>query len=398
MNLEQALKRKKLTVLGLNSGTSADGLDMAVTVADRSRGRTRYRILEGTEKKYSRAQRERILSAADRDVSPEEIILLDNWLGRLYGRAAARYLSKLAERGIRVDLIASHGQTIRHFPNQTNYGGQKLGGTLQLGSLDMIAAATDRVVVGDFRQADVALGGEGAPITTGAVARLLGGGPTSRLAVNIGGMSNYFYLPRNGSRRVVAAADCGPGNVLCDLLTQRLFARRYDRNGARAASGTVSRRLLTLLEREPFFASGAASTGREAFGEELAKRMLDFGSEFSLTSEDVICTAAELTAGAIARAVRQVARKDRGLKELYLTGGGRRNKFLVKRLRQRLPDFDIMHIDELGVDGDRLEAASYAVMGEACLRAESLETKAGRRRRPILGRIAQPPAERHGVR
>ncbi len=393
MNLEQALKKRQLTVLGLNSGTSADGLDMAVTLIDRSGRRVRHSLFDGAEKKYSRAQRDRILTAADRLASPEEIILLDNWLGRLFGRTAAKYISELNLLGVKVDLVASHGQTIRHLPEKTAFGGQQINGTLQLGSLDMIAAATGRVVIGDFRQADVAVGGEGAPITAGAVGRLLPGGSESRLAVNIGGMSNYFYYPGRDSKRPIAAADCGPGNVLSDLLMQRLFARRYDRNGARAASGTISRRLMALLEREPFFATKTASTGREAFGEGLVQRILDFGRELAVPPEDLVCAAAELTATAIAREGRRISGKDRSLSELYLTGGGRRNKFIVKRLRHHLPDLKILAIDELGVNGDLLEAASYAVMGEACLRSESLDARAGRRRRPILGRIAQPPRD-----
>ena len=258
---------------------------------------------------------------------------------------------------------------------------------------------TDRVVVGDFRQAAVALGHEGAPITTAAMRRMYATPGESRLIVNIGGMANYFYFPSPLSKVPSSSADCGPGNSLCDLLAKELTGNPLDRNGAAAARGTVSQRLLSLLLAHPFFKRTTDSTGREQFGSAEVKRMLDFGQQQHLPVEDLLATAAELTTMSIALKIWPIVRRDHRLSALYLSGGGRRNRHFVRRLSHHLPDLELRSIDELGIDGDLVEAAAYAVMGEACLSGEALETLPGRSTnrirkdplQPVLGHISQPP-------
>ena len=189
--------RKSLVVLGLNSGTSADGLDLAVVkilreITGRS-GTSRYRLLAGRTVRYPERIHRLILAAADTTDTPiNEIIRLDNLLGQFYGRTARVFIAQLAGQGIKVDAVASHGQTIRHLPRPSAIAGYTVRGTLQLGSLAQIAALTGRVTVGDFRQGDIALGGEGAPITPAATAELFADREQARLIVNVGGMSNYF--------------------------------------------------------------------------------------------------------------------------------------------------------------------------------------------------------------
>ncbi|MEA3296595.1 MAG: anhydro-N-acetylmuramic acid kinase, partial [candidate division Zixibacteria bacterium] len=217
----------------------------------------------------------------------------------------------------------------------------------------------------------------------------------SRLIVNIGGMSNYFYFPWSESNLPVSAADCGPGNCLSDILADQLFSIRYDRGGRRAASGELSTRLLTLLMGDSFFTTRAGSTGRESFGPEMVRKMIDFGNRFGKPAEDLLRTAAELTTNSIVRKVWPIIRRDRSLSKLYLTGGGRHNSFFVKRLRHHLPDLEILPADELGYDADSVEALAFAVMGEACLRSEPLSSTgtgaSNRNLKTVLGRISQPP-------
>lgn len=398
MNLPHLLKRKTLTVLGLNSGTSADGLDLAVVRIAR-RGRTiACTFVDGTRRAYPAALRAEILKTADaRTVELNELILLQESLGVFYGKSAASYMGKLHRRGVPVDLVAAHGQTVRHLPTWTQFAGSKVNATLQLGSLERISAETGRVAVGRFRQADVALGGEGAPITVAAMARLFGDRRESRLIVNIGGMANFFYFPAGAHFSRIEAADCGPGNSLCDILAQRLYGKSYDRGGKHALAGKVSQRLLSLLLADPFFTLRTVSTGRETFGPEMVQRMQNFAREFKLTADDLLATAAELTVISIAEAVWLYIDNDPRVKKLYLTGGGVHNKFFTRRLARVFENLKISSVQELGIAPGLVEAAAYAVMGEACVRSEARPTQFGERSSasiPVSGSIVQPPVTR----
>jgi anhydro-N-acetylmuramic acid kinase len=358
------------------------------------------KYLDGAERKFDSKLKALIHSLADAEkLTPEDLIEMDGLLGEFFGRAARSYLAQLKRRGVKVDVIASHGQTVRHRPRKVQRLGMWIHGTMQLGSIDRIAANTGRITVGDFRQADIAVGGEGAPVTVGAMYRLFASPIESRLIVNIGGMANYFYLPAENAKSRIAAADCGPGNSLCDLLCFRLFSEDYDKGGRIAASGRVHNDLLKLLTSDDFFTSKIKSTGREQFGSAMVDCIVAFGKKHQVSDEDMLRTAAELTLFGIIRSIRPLLRRDISLTKLYLTGGGRRNIFLMRRLEESMPKLQVHSADELGVDADYIEAAAYAVMGEACIRTESLPTTAHRRtKQPVLGRIAQPPQVTHGPR
>jgi anhydro-N-acetylmuramic acid kinase len=394
MPLEEILRRKTLVVLGLNSGTSADGLDMAVVRISRGEKGLTIKYLAGAVKRYPQELQEYILNVADSNhIALNDVIHLDNMLGLFFGRAAAAFIKRLSRSGVSIALVASHGQTVRHLPEPARFGRFTVRGTLQLGSLDRIASATGKLTVGDFRQADIAAGGEGAPITVGAMHRLFASSGESRLIVNIGGMANYFYFPANKPLREAQAADCGPGNSLSDTLCRLQFDEKFDRNGRHAARGRVSFELLESLLSHPFFQGRGVSTGREIFGLQMAREMCDYAKQAGLSGEDLLATAVEFTATTIARKVRRLAAADKSLAKLYLTGGGRKNSFLVRRLQKLLPEMEICQGDDLGVDADLIEAAAYAVMGEACVRSESLSLTLKRKTgaAAVLGRIAQPP-------
>ncbi|MFZ1682951.1 MAG: anhydro-N-acetylmuramic acid kinase [Candidatus Zixiibacteriota bacterium] len=387
MKLDRLLRKQELTILGINSGTSADGIDLAVV---RCRTGKPVRFVDGTTIPYNPRLRSLILETADSPTtSLEHLIRLDNLLGVTYGNAAAKFIRRLNRRRITVDAVASHGQTVRHVPTPVKLAGIAVHGTMQLGSLDQIAARTGKIVVGDFRQADIALGNEGAPITVAAVARIFGSPKESRLVLNIGGMANYFFLPRNSSK--IIAEDTGPGNVLSDLLAHRLFGRRYDRNGALAAQGTVSSQLLKTIRTA---SHRTRSTGRELYGAALADQLMVQGRKLRLSHHDLLATAVELTVDSIAARIAPILRKDRSIRKLYLTGGGIHNSFLRQRLHDRL-SLPVTTVTELGMDPDLVEAASFAVMGAACLHGESMRTRFkgadSQRVKPISGRIVQPP-------
>lgn len=398
MSLLKLLRKKQLVIVGLNSGTSADGLDLAALVIDRRRGRYRITHLAGATRRYPVELRRAVLELSDSKATTlDQVIFLDQALGQFYGRMASQFIGRVNRSGIAVDAVASHGQTVRHLPRAKSVAGFNVHGTLQLGSLEWIATHTGKTVIGDFRQADVALGNEGAPITTSAMERLFSVSNESRLIVNIGGMANFFYFPACRTALLVAAADCGPGNSLSDLLAEKLFRLPYDRGGRLARSGKVSQRLLSLLLAEPFFRDDAVSTGREAFGSSLVEKILVNARRLRLSSHDIIATVAELTPVSVATAVRPFIQRDRTLRKLYLTGGGVHNRFFTRRLSELLNGVTVDSIVSLGFDPDLVEASAYAVMGEAALRGETLPTRfepSGHPLwRPVLGQIIQPPRE-----
>lgn len=386
--------KRSLTILGINSGTSSDGIDMAVVRIPNGESAP-VRFLHGASIRYPAAVREQVLKLADnKSCSLDAVIQIDALLGQIFGNAAAAYLRKLRAMKIPVDAVASHGQTVRHLPKKVRLAGRQVHGTLQLGSLSTIAALTGKVTVGDFRQADIALGNEGAPITVAAVARLFSHPRQSRLIVNVGGMSNFFYIPTSAKQDRIHAADCGPGNVLSDLLSQYLYNERFDRNGRHARAGNVSQRLLATLTGMSFFRNSTVSTGRELFGQQLAEKIIGDGKRMRISSEDLMATVVELTAFGICRKVRPLYEKDRSISNLYLTGGGAFNSLLRERIAAGLDGVAVDSVSDIGMDPTMTEASSYAVIGAACLRSQPMPTRFdGQRQRslPILGLIAQPP-------
>lgn len=396
MSLKRLLNRKKLTVLGLNSGTSADGLDLAVLSVDRSRGGYRLKQLDGGTHKYPDGLRRLLFKLTDSEKpSLDDLVHLDQAVGVFFGRSAAAFVSR---KNLSVDLVASHGQTVRHLPQVLKFAGHRVRGTLQIGNLNQIAARTGVITVGDYRQADVSVGGEGAPITTAAMQRIFADQSKSRLIVNIGGVANYFYFPAVRARLSPAAADCGPGNSLVDLMSRKLFRTACDRGGRLARRGHVSPRLLTLLYRSPVFDLDTQSTGRERFGPSLAERIVKHGRKLKLSRYDLMATTAELTVAAIADHLRTFIDNDPRLDKLYLTGGGSHNRFFRRRLQERLGEFEVDTVSALGFNPDLVEAAAFAVMGEACLRGEPTAIGIDRpglpSRGPVAGLIAQPPRTR----
>lgn len=400
MVLSEISKKKSLVLIGLNSGTSADGVDMAAVRIKTNHTPYQVQFISGSIKQYP----DSIRSAIDKfyeseTVTPDDVIYLDQALGKFFGKTCQRLLDRLLRQGIKVDLIASHGQTVRHLPAKTKYAQTRVNGSLQLGSLDQIAAITGKIVTGDFRQADIALGREGAPITVAAMAEMFAHPGQSRLIVNIGGMANYFYFPRRSTSGFPRAADCGPGNYLSDQLTRYFYSQAYDKNGRYARRGTVDHKLRQSLLNHPFFKTRKtkrASTGIEDFGGKLVKKIISLGKGRKLRPDDLIATVASLTVQTIARTIRPILNKDPGLSKLYLTGGGVRNRFIREKLQAELTQVEVTSIDELGINSDQTEAVAYAIMGAACVKAKPMPTRFdGKKQKlwPVSGRIVQPPVK-----
>jgi anhydro-N-acetylmuramic acid kinase len=355
--------------IGLMSGTSLDGVDAALAGA---RGR-RWRLLASSSLPFAAKLRARLL---DLHVSgPDEIhraALLANDLSAHYAAAVRKVLAHTGISASSVTAIGCHGQTVRHRPGS--------GYTLQLVNGAALAEATGISVVCDFRSRDIAAGGEGAPLAPAFHRAMFFDTRRNRAVVNIGGIANLTRLPARGK---VIGFDCGPGNCLLDAWIGARRHQPYDRNGAWAASGTVIPRLLRRLLAHPFLRRRPPkSTGRDEFDLRWLGRSLRPGDQ----PADVQATLLEFTAATIARSVLA---HGGGAREIYVCGGGARNRFLLERLVALLPDRRIATTATLGVDPQHVEALAFAWLARQTIhnRPGNLPDVTGARGPRVLGAI-----------
>lgn len=341
--------------VGVMSGTSLDGIDVAVVAiegeAERPSG---FEVVAFRTLAYDRGARDRIRGAIDAG-SAKAICALDFELGRRMGEAVVDTLRAADVAPSDIRAVGSHGQTVWHEPP----GPGRPGSTLQLGRAAAIAEAAAIPVVSDLRARDMAAGGQGAPLTA-YTDWLLFRGPEGRAIQNIGGMGNVTILPGVGDDATPRAFDTGPGVALLDGAVELLTGGRqtFDEGGRLAASGTVDEDALADWLADPFFAMPPPrSTGRERFSSRRLEAWLD--AHPALTAADAAATLTELTARSIADAFRYV---DTRVETCYLCGGGARNPALVSRLTERLAPLAVEDLSTLGLDPDAREAVAFALL------------------------------------
>ncbi|MEW6014006.1 MAG: anhydro-N-acetylmuramic acid kinase [Candidatus Zixiibacteriota bacterium] len=390
MALAQLLTKKRLILVGLNSGTSADGLDLAAIAVTFSGRKPEARFLSGKTVPYPPALSREIQPAIEgRLLTIDKLALLDRKLGLFFGTETARFCAALRRRHLAPHLVGSHGQTIRHLPGKLKIYGRNESATVQLGHPESIASLTGLPVVADFRQADIGFGGEGAPITVFPMHLLFSNRKENRLLVNIGGIANYFFFLAGSSADQAVARDCGPGNSLLDLAATRFIGKKYDRDGKMAAKGKISLRLLTLLLSDNYLKGKYGnSTGRERFGAAFLDKAIRYAKSLGLSRQDIMATLVELTAYVIAREVRTYLESYQ-IPRIYLFGGGLKNRFLVERLKSNLFTTEILSVKILGAEPDYLEAECYALMAALAIKevAVGLPHITGARKKTIAGRI-----------
>jgi anhydro-N-acetylmuramic acid kinase len=383
--------------LGLMSGTSHDGVSAALIRIDERR-RPPIALISFRTYPYAARFRARLLKAcAPNGPGAGEIAELNFGLGRAFASAALNLVRGAGVPIQEVSFIGSHGHTFFHLPPRSARRGA-IPSTLQLGESAVIAALTGVPVVADFRPMDMALGGEGAPLTPLVHLRLFGDRRTGRVVVNIGGIANATYLPpgvQAGDPRLIAF-DTGPGNVVIDGVMARVSRGRLrmDHDGRMAAQGTVSQRLLAEMMRHRYFARRPPkSTGREEFGNAFIERCMARARALKLHPPDILATATALTARTIAQACRRFIMPLGPLAQLIVTGGGARNPTLMAMLAGELPELKVMRAAEAGVNGDALEAIAFAMLAYEMLRGRpgNLPTVTGARSAAILGKLTPPP-------
>lgn len=368
LNLIESGKKKKRSVIGLMSGTSLDGLDIALCDISGWGESTSVSCSEFTTIPYSDSEKnllKRISSVEN--VSLKNLCYIHTWLGRLHATMILDALDGWNISPATVDFIASHGQTVYHLPARDlkERDLAPVNSTLQIGDADQIATLTGIVTLSDFRQKHTAAGGEGAPMAGFVDEMLFTDQQESRILLNIGGIGNFTWLPaasRNGKKRFIT--DTGPGNTLIDKLTQIYFSEPFDRDAKIAAKGEVLEKVLLQWLNDPWFEDkGEKTTGPEYFSLEwLWESVRRAGvTEESLEPVSLIRTVTELTARTIARTVMECIPAEEH-PVLYASGGGARNPLIMRRISELLPELQVKGSDLLGINPDAKEAILFAVL------------------------------------
>lgn len=363
-----------MKVLGLLSGTSADGIDAALCEISGSGDSSHVELLAFECAPYSPELRERILEACAGRADVPEIARLNIEIGRAF----ANHARNMSDKYGHAELIGSHGQTICHLPAESV--------TLQIGEAAIIAETTGVAVVSDFRQRDVAAGGQGAPLVPFADWVTLRHPTRDRAILNIGGIANVTILPAACGLDQVRAWDTGPGNMIMDELAQQYFGVAFDRNGEFAAQGTIHQNALNdeiALNDDYFARVPPKSCGREEFGN-------GYHMTFSqLKPHDALATATALTANSIANSLARFANFG-GPYEMIVSGGGARNNTLMAMLRAQLPDALVLTSQEIGIDGDAREAMAFALLAAQTMNRvpTSVTGATGAKASRVLGKVS----------
>ncbi|NUN64999.1 anhydro-N-acetylmuramic acid kinase [Pseudanabaena biceps] len=386
------ISHNKIFAVGLMSGTSVDGIDAALVEISDRQDQISTNLIAGYTYPYTTELRAEILAVcAGEPRSLQQICELDDRIAASFAQAAIAII----EKGDRVaDFIASHGQTLFHRPpdfRDEEDHKTELGYSVQLGRGAVIAELTNIQTISDFRTADIEAGGEGAPLVPVIDALLLRDTHKYRACQNIGGISNVTYLPPSKSDQNldgVFGFDNAPGNMLIDMAVQKLFDQPFDRDGAIARQGQANLDLISQWLKQDFFvAKPPKSTGRELFSPAYLESRL--GECQGLSNYDILATLTEFTAMAIAQSYRDFLPIFPD--EVFVSGGGGRNGYLMERLAHLLAPTVVKRTDDLGLDSDFKEAIAFAVLGYLRLteHAINLSSITGSRQPVLLGKICQ---------
>ena len=393
-----------MIVAGVMSGTSADGINVALVQVGnrstkkrnhdaanvRSRGSVpRFEFLAHAEFSYPKDVRRAVLSAMNATkASVADLARLNFLLGELYAEAVIATQRKFR---IKAELIGCHGQTLYHQGIPAPFLGRKLAVTWQNGEGAVIAARLAVPVVSDFRPADMAAGGKGAPLVPFLDYLLYRSEQVGRIVQNIGGIANLTAIPANASPTKIIAFDTGPGNMVLDALMELLFHKSYDRDGQIAASGTVIEKVVAEFLRLPFFRCKPPRTaGREEFGREFVREFLRRCGRAK--KNDVLATATALTARSIADAVKRFVLPRSSFHEFIVSGGGANNPTLMAMLANELRPLglQIRSSDEFGLPSEAKEAAAFALLAYETWnrRPANVPSATGAKRPAVLGKIS----------
>lgn len=371
--LSEISKKNKRLILGLMSGTSLDGLDIALCAIKGHGRETAIEILNFTTKNFSEIFKKDIKTVfAQPKIDFEKLCLLHEHIGNTHAQLILEALADWDINPKNVDAIASHGQTVFHAPIHQHKKKGYPNATLQIGDADHIAVKTGIITLADFRQKHLAAGGEGAPLALYGDMILFSHPTENRILLNIGGIANFTFLPALDSKAKIFSTDVGPGNTLADQFVQQHYTGLFfDENADIAQQGTTSQPLLkALLEHAFFSTSFPKTTGPELFNMEYISNCQNISNTQRLSNADVLCTLFDFTAHAIKLAVEKIHIPENAT--VYLSGGGMHNPLLVKQLKAIMPKLHFSTTQSLGILPDAKEAVLFAVLANETLSGSTI--------------------------
>jgi anhydro-N-acetylmuramic acid kinase len=380
-------KSKKL-IVGLMSGTSLDGLDIALCEFSGYGIKTKCRVQAFETVAYTNEVKKRIREVFARpSVDFQKLSTLNVYIAQLHANLVLKTLRKWKVKTEHVTCLASHGQTVFHAP-QSLFPHADYNSTLQIGDGDHLAVATGILTISDFRQKHLAAGGEGAPLAAYGDYLLFTKKNENRILVNLGGIANFTFLPANQNTKEIFVTDTGPGNTLLDQLVQTTVkGESFDTNGQYAASGIVNKKLLKALLKDSFFKQSLPkTTGPELFNLTYLKKAQQASETQHLHFYDVMATLNYFTAFTLCKKISSII-KDKKCKA-YLSGGGAHNQTLVNHIKKLLPQISVQNFTKLGFNGDAKEAILFAALANETLCSSALEI--GRAKAVTMGKISLP--------
>lgn len=366
-SLYEIAKKPSRLIIGLMSGTSLDGLDVALCKITGSGENTEVQLLEFDTVDYSEEIKSEIRSVfAKPTIDFQKLVLLNEWIGILHANMILDCLNRWKIPASKVDLVASHGQTVFHAPKILHQLEKFTNGTLQIGDGDHIAVKTGIITISDFRQKHIAAGGEGAPLAVYGDYFLFSKKGENRIMLNMGGIANFTFLPSNHNPEEVFVTDTGTGNTLIDAFTRLSFPdKAYDKDAEIAKKGTVNLSLLEALKADDFFqAPFPKTTGPELFSIEYVRNAQTKSSTENISIEDLLATLTRFSAETIAEAINSTISNTTYPIEsftIYMSGGGAHNPLLTGWLKELL-SCTFTNTDSLGISGDAKEAILFAIL------------------------------------
>ena len=377
-----------MKLIGLMSGTSADGVDAALVEIEGKPPDLSWELLGFVELPYPKPVRQSILDLCDvKTAQVDAICAMNVALGEWFADAALAVCTKVGIAADEVDAIGSHGQTIHHLPDVTFIADKAVRSTLQIGAPATIAERTGITTVSDFRLRDMAVGGQGAPLVPLVDYMLYASSDVGRVLLNIGGIANVTVLPKACGLEDVFAFDTGPGNMVIDGIVQRVTQGTmvFDKEGALAQQGMVLSELLDACMANPFFAKAPPkSTGREMFGVSVVNQFCEYAD----SAEDLIATATHWTAHSIAKAIDDFVLPQCDVGEVIVSGGGAKNPVIMRLLQEMLGP-TLLQSDDFGLPSEAKEAVAFALLAYESLhgRCNNVPKVTGATKPVVLGSV-----------
>ena len=385
-------------VVGMMSGTSVDGVDAALVEISGTDSEPKVKLLAFENKPYPPQVREKIFSLfTPANATVDKVGYMNFLLGEIYAKSALSVIEKAGMKPEEIDVIGSHGQTIWHAPIPESPDGIPVAYTVQIGEGSVIAERTGILTVSDFRVADMAAGGQGAPLVPFSEYLLYRREKETILLQNIGGIGNMTVMPAGAKPRDVFAFDTGPGNMIIDAVISAVTGgeKTYDAGGETAAKGRVCNALLDILKEEPYYRQPLPkTTGREHFGVQYTEKILSWWKENPIPVEDLLATVTDLTAYSIADAYERYVLPKYRASEIIVGGGGSYNATLLRFMKERFAPHGVAvrTQEDLGLSSDAKEAVAFALMADCCMRgrANTLPSVTGAQHPAVMGKVSQP--------